>query len=311
MDHLRSIVVGIDFSPSSADALAQAHRIAATLPAPTRPTVKPVHVIDSMSLVEIEVGFAPMVVSLQQGLIEDAHTAWTGFAPEIAHKGALDVTVATPWGGLYEAIQRSRADLAVLGVNAAAPDSEAGARVGTGPLATRVVRHAPCDVLLVRRGKRDAFRTIVACVDFSETSLEAVRDAERMAAMDGSALHIIHVFKAPWQGWRLHKPRFDTSPAAAAKYREMLRTQLEQFCRPERPENAWAKPRYEVVEGRSHGEGIVRYTTECGADLVMLGTRGKTNLRDVLLGSTAEHVVQNAQCSVLVTKPVTKPVTSR
>jgi nucleotide-binding universal stress UspA family protein len=54
----------------------------------------------------------------------------------------------------------------------------------------------------------------------------------------------------------------------------------------------------------------VKYATDSGADLVILGTRGKTNLRDVLLGSTAEHVVQDAQCSVLVTKPVTKPVIS-
>lgn len=308
MNHLRSIVVGIDFSPSSADALAQAHRLASTSPPASRPQVKPVHVLDSMALIELEVGFGAMVVSLQQGLIEDAHATWATFAPEISHKGALDVTVATPWGGLYEALRRAHADLAVLGVNAAATAEQT--RIGPGPLATKVVRHAPCDVLLVRSGKRDAFRTIVACVDFSETSLESVRNAERLAAMDGAALHIIHVFTPPWRGWHLRKPRFDTSPTAAAKYREMLRTQLEAFCRPERAENAWAHPRYEVVEARTHGEGIVKYATDSNADLVILGTRGKTNLRDVLLGSTAEHVVQDAQCSVLVTKPVTKPVIS-
>jgi len=306
MNHLRSIVVGIDFSPGSADALAQAHRLAATSPAASRPVVKAVHVLDSMALVELEVGFAAMVVSLQQGLIEDAHATWTTFAPEISHKGALDVTVATPWGGLYEALRRAHADLAVLGVNSAATAEQT--RVGLGPLATKVVRHAPCDVLLVRSGKRDAFRTIVACVDFSETSLEAVRDAERLAAIDGSALHIIHVYAPPWQGWHLRKPRFDTSPAAAAKYREMLRTQLESFCRPERAENAWANPRYEVVEARTHGEGIVQHAKNTSADLVILGTRGKTNLRDVLMGSTAEHVVRDAQCSVLVVTPVAPPV---
>jgi nucleotide-binding universal stress UspA family protein len=52
----------------------------------------------------------------------------------------------------------------------------------------------------------------------------------------------------------------------------------------------------------SHGVGIVDFCRERGADLVALGTRGHTNLRDLLLGSTAERVVRDAGCSTLVVK---------
>jgi nucleotide-binding universal stress UspA family protein len=39
------------------------------------------------------------------------------------------------------------------------------------------------------------------------------------------------------------------------------------------------------------------------ADLIALGTRGRTNLRDVLLGSTAERVIRSAGRSVLAVRP--------
>jgi len=52
-----------------------------------------------------------------------------------------------------------------------------------------------------------------------------------------------------------------------------------------------------------HGRGITEFARQVGADLVVLGTRGRTNLRDLLLGSTAERVVRDAPCSILTVKP--------
>jgi nucleotide-binding universal stress UspA family protein len=49
--------------------------------------------------------------------------------------------------------------------------------------------------------------------------------------------------------------------------------------------------------------GIADYAARVGADLTVLGTRGKTNLRDILLGSTAERVLAESRCSVLAVKP--------
>lgn len=44
---------------------------------------------------------------------------------------------------------------------------------------------------------------------------------------------------------------------------------------------------------------IVEYTREIGADLIVLGTRGRTNLRYVMAGSTAERLLRELPCSVL------------
>ncbi len=49
--------------------------------------------------------------------------------------------------------------------------------------------------------------------------------------------------------------------------------------------------------------GIIEFTRQVAADLVVLGTRGRTKLRDMLLGSTADRVVREAPCSILTVKP--------
>ena len=44
---------------------------------------------------------------------------------------------------------------------------------------------------------------------------------------------------------------------------------------------------------------IVRVATETGADLIVMGTHGRTGLRHLLMGSVAEYVVRKATCPVL------------
>ena len=62
-----------------------------------------------------------------------------------------------------------------------------------------------------------------------------------------------------------------------------------------RPENC------HIRGGRPYEE-IVRVAREIGADLIVLSTRGHSGLKHLLLGSTAERVVRNAPCPVLVAR---------
>ena len=55
------------------------------------------------------------------------------------------------------------------------------------------------------------------------------------------------------------------------------------------------------LEGDPAGE-IVRYATDAGIDLIVMGTHGRTGLERLLLGSVAEKVMRDANCSVLVVK---------
>ena len=49
-------------------------------------------------------------------------------------------------------------------------------------------------------------------------------------------------------------------------------------------------------------EAIVKYAEDAGADLIVMGSRGRTGIQRILLGSVAARVVQLAHCPVLVVR---------
>jgi nucleotide-binding universal stress UspA family protein len=289
MDQLRSIVVGIDFTPCCAAALSQAIRIASW----NRAKLHAVHVVDTIVAMEWQEALTPFVEEIQEGLVAEARAQWEKFAQDVPGKAGVEfeVAVSSPIMELTRRVRERQADVLVLGSHGISPGRTPGV------LATQCVRRAPTRVLLVRDGQRGPYKSVVACVDFSETSRDALSAAVRVAAQDGASLTVLHVYSAPWR--KLARP--PVKPEVAAAFRDALVAQLRAFCGPDAP--GWAKASFEVVEAPGHGSGIVEFVRSRGADLVVLGTRGKTNLRDVLIGSTAERVVRDAPCGILAIKP--------
>lgn len=293
MEQLASIVVGVDFSPCSAAAFRQAVRIAAW----NRAALLAVHVIDVQVMLSRD--DRERVALISSSMTEVARKAWERFAPETPREGVeFQVVVGDARAELNRLVGERKADLLVLGTHGRTHHGR------TGTLATNLVRTAPTRVMLVREAHTGSFRSIVACIDFSPTSREALGAASRVAIQDGAALHALHVHQPllspiSMEGLIMVPP----DPAFEEQYRKDLRAQLETFAAQPEPEVKWAKPEIALVEDYSHGAGIIRYANQVQADLVVLGTRGRTTLRDLLMGSTAERVVRDAPCSVLAIKP--------
>jgi universal stress protein E len=293
MNQINSILVGVDFSPGSAAALRQAVRIAVF----TRAQVRVVHVIETLMVIDLQEAMSLMQDDIVNGMKEEAHAQWRAFAAGIPGAASLpfDVEVNSTTAALSRRVRETGTGLLVVGTHGA------HVKAGVGPAATAAVRHAPTDVLLVQDPHTGPFKTVVVAVDFSETSLRAVDQGVRIATMDGATLYVVHVFTAPWN--RPFLVSRGATPALNDKYREIMLGRLEEFCGPFRHEMAFLRPRYQLVESVNHGHGIGQFARQIGAELVVLGTRGKTNLRDVLLGSTAERVMRDAPCSILAVKP--------
>jgi universal stress protein E len=296
MDRLKSVVVAVDFTPCSACALAQAVRISSW----NRATLQVVHVIETLAALDMQEMITPYIAEIQDGLIAEARSIWNGFASDVSGKAGLDVAIVinNPLTEIMDRLNRQNADLLVLGSHGVSPADR-----GAGILATQCVRKAPCRVLLVRDKHSGTFRNVIACVDFSETSRDALDSAVRIAAQDNATLHVIHVFQPPWK--RLRFKALETQAAAnfPARYEETLLAKLKEFCAATRADVAWTKPTFALVQASSHGAGITQYARANACDLAVLGTRGHTNLRDILLGSTAERVIRDAPCSILAIKP--------
>jgi nucleotide-binding universal stress UspA family protein len=292
----RSIVVGTDFTPCSAAAVGQAIRIAAWSGA----GIHVVHVIDTTVVIEVEAALSPMQQGIRDSLAKDAERAWADFAKTVRGAASLpiEISINNRIVGILRRAREDKADLLVMGAfGDRRPD------VGFGTVATACVRKSMSDVLLVRESQPGPFRTVVAAVDFSETSLRALTRAALVAARDGAELHVLHVFAAPWRQLHYRAPTPLVESHQQKQYRDSLDRRLAEFVRPVLAEHAGLRTRSAVYDDAGHRSGIVEYAKGASADLIVLGTRGKTNLRDLLLGSTAEKALSESGCSVLAVKP--------
>ena len=290
------IVVGVDFTSCSAAGLRQAIRIAAWQGA----TVQAVHAIEPLVVMDLEEALRPLQSDIRAGLVRDAGKAWAEFTAGLPGAAGLELAVEIdhPVTALLRRVREQSAELLVLGTHGASPADR-----GAGTLAMACARKAMASVLLVKEPHAGPFASIVACIDFSPTSRRALEAAVRVAVHDRAVLHVLHVFDAPWHRLHYRAPTPQASPDYQKQYRDGLRRQLEAFCELHRGEMDRLDNRYAVFDFDGPSAGIIEFARQVAADLVVLGTRGRTTLRDMLLGSTAERVVRDAPCSILTVKP--------
>jgi nucleotide-binding universal stress UspA family protein len=141
------------------------------------------------------------------------------------------------------------------------------------------------------------FRTIVAAVDFSETSDEAVRVACELAACHDSDLHLVHVIPdARQQAWSVEAPGLDFT----ALQRESV-GEAERMLEQRTAALTAGLPRVfrTVLSGLPAAREIDQHAASLGADLIVVGTHGYGPVRRLVLGSVADRVVRMAPCPVL------------
>jgi len=279
---LSSIVVGIDFSDSSWVALGHAVRIARWADA----SLHAVHVVETGDLPRSFATLTPLQQGIRASLQDEVRRRWSVFA-----RGAvdvdevpLDVSFGSRSGGIHQHVLDRGADLLVLGaVGHARPN------VGLGTLASGCIRGVPADVLVVRDDFHGPFRTVVVGVDFSETSGRALETGAMLAARESAILRA--VFVVP-----------DAQGAAMSPPQD-LDQELEMFTRA--ATDAWPdlEVRCAVFPHTGHRSGLLEFATVVHGDIVVLGTRGRTNLRDVVLGSTAEKVLRDSLIAAWACKP--------
>ena len=172
-----------------------------------------------------------------------------------------------------------------------------------GSTAERVVQHSPCPVFVVRQRKRksEARRvfmadSILVSVDFSSCSREGLQYAVGFANEFGARLILLHVRYLGYiyssEGTALYN-----IPALQEAARKNAERQMRQLVR----SMNFGGVRFETAfTDGSPGLDICAFAKEHDVDLIITSTHGLTGLEHVLIGSVAEKVVRHAPCSVLV-----------
>lgn len=211
-----------------------------------------------------------------------------------------EIAIGNPFTEILKKLKKLNSSLLIMGANGHSHRYCHRA----GALASRCVRKAPVDVLLVRRSQDGVFKSIISCVDFSENSIAAAYRAGELAEQDGAKLHLLHVYQPPLYCEPAHGFAMPDSVASSYIFIEdKLKKRLEKL----QGNLAEKHPTIEITSSlkcfMSANHGIQERLEETKADLVVLGTRGRTGLKILLIGTTAERLIHDSPCSTYTVKP--------
>lgn len=132
-------------------------------------------------------------------------------------------------------------------------------------------------------------RTILAAVDFSDTSRTALAFAARFASQTDAALHVLHA-EHPLLQEAAHRAGIDLNKESKDELRRVVSTT---------PPAGRREPHLHVVNGPAV-DVIVNSAERENADVIVLGSHGMSGAERLMFGSTTEGVLRKANAPILV-----------
>jgi nucleotide-binding universal stress UspA family protein len=288
------ILVGVDLGDPALEALRQAR----TLAHGTGASVAACHVLPAVH--DLSALFPQWSLDGLADATADDASARSAVIEHVRNRLGLELTeVFVEHGSAYAAIVRraesEAADLVVVGSHA----RSGLARVVLGSVAERVAQHAHCSVLVARASTKAG--VVLAATDLSDQSLLAVAAGAAAAKRSGAKLVVVSAFEWTEPVSTAAAGLIGALPAVPpAALREQvkqgLQATLEQVML-----RVGAVGEARVLDG-APAPAIVAAIDELGAELVVVGSHGRTGLARLALGSVAQDVIRDAHCSVLLVR---------
>jgi len=283
MGKYKKILVAVDGSESSRNALLQAFRFAVD----EKCWITVTSVVPPYDG-EIEtIGVKDIRAALRKPC-EDALRDARKFAEQ---ERALIKTVCEE-GDAHERIvdlaDAENCDLIIMGRRGLRPVE----RMLVGRVTARVIGHSQRDVLVVPNGTKVGWKTIVMATDGSKYSDLAAKRAIAFAQSYGGELKVLSVVDVPTEFY-----------AEAPQAVEDLIRKAKGFVAEVKSQSEAAGVRTETFVGEAEAhQAVNNLAQEQKADMIVIGSHGRTGLRRLLMGSVAEKVIGYATCPVLVVK---------
>ena len=141
-----------------------------------------------------------------------------------------------------------------------------------------------------------ALTSILVAVDFSDTARKALLYGKDLSRAFGARLHVLHVANVISTSAAQFYPEGPGDPEAKAI--ELGTRQLQAHLLAE----GLADASRDVRVAPDPAVEIIAYAKEIHADIIVLGTHGRTGVTRFFMGSVAEHVVRASPCPVLVVR---------
>ena len=242
--------------------------------------------------------------SMRQAVITDREI-WIEelVAPGKAKGLAIDVKVVwhnRPFEAVVKAVADCGYDLVIKGTH----DHDVLKSMIFTPTDWHILRKCPCPVLLVKEHAWPSNGKILAAVNAgSEQPHHAllnnriIRQAQAVAAMLNSEVHLVNAYPGTPVHVAIEIPEFNP-----AEYNDSMKHHHNAAVSKLAAEYNIPLSCTHVQEGMPE-DVIPRVASAIDAEMVVIGTIGRTGLSAAIIGNTAEHVIDRLDCDVLAMKP--------
>jgi nucleotide-binding universal stress UspA family protein len=285
------LFVATDFSAGAGQAIARAAR----LPMAGRAEVSLVHVLSDRIPKEAR-------ADAEKAARRNLDHATKIVARTAATLGRRNVKITSELlhGQPYvEIIRRARsvaADLIVLGRHGRRRVRD----MFIGSTAARMIRAGDLPVLVVNRKASRPYRRPLLAVDLEDTCRSVITVALRALGPGVATATMVHACQVPFEGFMTP----EMSPAEMTDLRKDHRNRAASGLARLQASLGDLGVRWQTVI--VHGDpraAILGAAVRRRADLLTVGTHGRSGIAHALLGSVAEWVIQAAACDVLVARP--------
>ena len=205
------------------------------------------------------------------------------------------ILIGEPFVEITHSVQTNGFDLVVAGTQGLAMWKQAF----IGSTAKRLIRKCPSSVLIVKAGHVAPPKVVLAATDFSDVSLKAVKEGLWIAQQSGAEFHLLHIIDSK----DVPEDLVSNIPERSSMRQEIdaeASRRLGEFL------ETLAVDQTQIQVHISLGtpwQEIQRISQHVSADLIVIGTVGRSGIKGMLLGNSAEKVLDICGSSILAVKP--------
>ena len=203
--------------------------------------------------------------------------------------------VSTPEIGILSEAEKCDADLIVMGRRGSHSLSEQI----LGSASTYVLAHA----MLAHNEKEGPYQRILVPADGSEESLKAVRYAVEFAKADGASVTVFHV--ANMRDLIAEETALDQKKRGLEDLTDRLRQSADRvfaLCKAAVADHKGGVDIHFVANIGRPGPTILKKAEKDGSDLLIMGSRGRSGLTSILLGSVSRYITTHSGLPVMIVK---------
>ncbi len=285
------LFVATDFSAGAAGAIARAGR----LPLAERAKVTVIHVL-SDRIPKKARGAAEEFARRQLEQVGRRLRKAAAAPGRRAVEVCAELCQGQPYVEIIRHARSVAADLVVIGRHGRRPVRD----MFIGSTAERVIRAGDLPVLVVSRAGSRGYRRPLLAVDLEDTCRSVFTVALRALGPEVTSGTMVHAYHVPFEGFMTRGAVPGAMTHIREEYRQMAASGLAKF---QASLGALGVQWQAVLVRGDPRAALLSEVVRCRADLVVVGTHGRSGIAHALVGSVAEWVIQTAACDVLVARP--------